>query len=78
MQVDALQCSIKAFQGFSLILYFHCLSQRVYVLWVRSNVTDSMQDGLTGSAWGDWANYTASPLRAFENELGAQVGLVMS
>ena len=22
------------------------------------------QDGLTGSAWGDWANYTASPLRA--------------
>ncbi|CAE7039429.1 FCPB [Symbiodinium natans] len=30
------------------------------------------QDGLTGSAWGDWANYTASPLRAFEQELGAQ------
>merc|ERR1719356_2307689 len=27
------------------------------------------QDGLTGSAWGDWANYTTSPLRAFENEL---------
>ena len=27
------------------------------------------QDGLTGSAWGDWANYTASPLRAFETEL---------
>merc|ERR1712003_618305 len=22
------------------------------------------QDGLTGSAWGDWANYTASPLRS--------------
>ena len=31
-----------------------------------------VQDGLTGSAWGDWANYTASPLRAFENELGVQ------
>eukprot|EP00441_Pelagodinium_beii_P036796 CAMPEP_0197631210 /NCGR_PEP_ID=MMETSP1338-20131121/8452_1 /TAXON_ID=43686 ORGANISM="Pelagodinium beii, Strain RCC1491" /NCGR_SAMPLE_ID=MMETSP1338 /ASSEMBLY_ACC=CAM_ASM_000754 /LENGTH=423 /DNA_ID=CAMNT_0043202621 /DNA_START=70 /DNA_END=1337 /DNA_ORIENTATION=+ len=30
------------------------------------------QDGLTGSAWGDWANYTASPFRAFENELGVQ------
>merc|ERR1711933_699121 len=30
------------------------------------------QDGLTGSAWGDWAIYTASPLRAFENELGVQ------
>jgi hypothetical protein len=31
------------------------------------------QDGLTGSAWGDWANYTASPLRAFENELAIGV-----
>ena len=31
-----------------------------------------MQDGLTGSAWGDWATYTDSPLRAFENELGVQ------
>merc|ERR1712146_275661 len=30
------------------------------------------QDGLTGSAWGDWALYTASPLRASENELGVQ------
>merc|ERR1712227_1084039 len=30
------------------------------------------QDGLTGSAWGDWALYTNSPLRAFENELGVQ------
>jgi len=31
------------------------------------------QDGLTGSAWGDWANYTDSPLRAVDlsNELGA-------
>merc|ERR1711933_478116 len=30
------------------------------------------QDGLTGGAWGDWALYTASPLRAFEGELGVQ------
>merc|ERR1712203_1257770 len=30
------------------------------------------QDGLTGGAWGDWALYTDSPLRAFENELGVQ------
>jgi len=30
------------------------------------------QDGLTGSAWGDWALYTGSPLRAFENETGVQ------
>merc|ERR1712176_847396 len=33
------------------------------------------QDGLTGSAWGDWAMYTDSPLRAFENELGVQAPL---
>jgi len=26
------------------------------------------QDGLTGSAWGDWALYTGSPLRAFDTE----------
>ena len=30
------------------------------------------QDGLTGSAWGSWSNYTDSPLRAFENEIGVQ------
>ena len=30
------------------------------------------QGGLTGSTWGDWANYTASPMRAFENEIGVQ------
>jgi hypothetical protein len=30
------------------------------------------QDGLTGSAWCDWAFYTDSPLRAFEDELGVQ------
>merc|ERR1719291_144423 len=30
------------------------------------------QDGLTGSAWGDWALYTDSPLRAYENEMGVQ------
>merc|ERR1712060_892056 len=30
------------------------------------------QDGLTGSAWGDWELYTDSPLRAFESEIGVQ------
>ena len=25
-----------------------------------------LEDGLTGSAWGDWALYTDSPLRAFD------------
>merc|ERR1712107_598760 len=27
------------------------------------------QDGLTGSAWGDWELYTASPLKAFRTSL---------
>ena len=45
-----------------------------WVIWMRCLLWSIAQDGLTGSAWGDWANYTASPLRAFENELGAQVG----
>jgi len=33
-----------------------------------------VQDGLTGSAWGSWALYTASPLRAFDasTQLGVQ------
>lgn len=26
------------------------------------------QDGLTGSAWGDWANYTESPLRSLRSD----------
>jgi len=30
------------------------------------------QDGLTGSAWGDWSNYTDSPLRAIEGELAIE------
>ena len=34
----------------------HCLLP--FTLWARF-----FQDGLTGSAWGDWANYTDSPLR---------------
>ena len=28
------------------------------------------QDGLTGSAWGDWALYTASPLRSLKESPG--------
>merc|ERR1712178_524043 len=28
------------------------------------------QDGLTGSAWGDWALYTASPLRSGKKSPG--------
>ena len=39
----------------------------IYIYILRSITLCSslalLQDGLTGSAWGDWANYTASPLR---------------
>ena len=31
-----------------------------------------LQVGLTGSAYGDWALYKDSPLRACENEAGVQ------
>ena len=49
----------------------------VWCRWLENltlghSLSELGQDGLTGSAWGDWANYTASPLRAFENELGVQ------
>ena len=30
----------------------------------------SVQDGLTGSAWGDWSLYTASPLRLSSGVVG--------
>ena len=54
---------------FAIYIAYHCF----VILWASwLNVTCLAQDGLTGSAWGDWANYTASPLRAFENELGVQ------
>ena len=50
----------------------------MYCMERQSRRASLTQDGLTGSAWGDWANYTASPLRAFESELGVQapVGLL--
>ena len=34
-----------------------------------------LQDCLVGSACGDWALYAASPLRAFECELGVQAAV---
>jgi hypothetical protein len=30
------------------------------------------QNGLTGSAWGDWATFTASPLSALDKDLGVR------
>ena len=44
----------------------HVCTPEVPLQWSElSKVFDTRisQDGLTGSAWGDWANYTASPLR---------------
>ena len=52
-------------------LYICSACKRLFV-YVCVGCESIRQDGLTGSAWGDWANYTASPLRAFENELGVQ------
>ena len=37
-----------------------------------SAIWESTRDGLTGSAWGDRANYTASQLRGPESKLGVQ------
>ena len=37
--------------------------------WRQRDLAPVGQDGLTGSAWGDWANYTDSPLRAFEDTM---------
>ena len=78
----ALSRPVKGFNVQFSFIYVHPLSHYVLhgmvcsllvIRWVNwSSVTYSTQDGLTGSAWGDWANYTASPLRAFENELGVQ------
>ena len=53
-----------------LLQRFRCLCSFAFCRMLIAAVFS--QDGLTGSAWGDWANYTASPLRAFENELGVQ------
>ena len=47
------------------------VSLQPFKSWNASIIT-CFQDGLTGSAWGDWSLYTDSPLRAFEEELGVQ------
>jgi hypothetical protein len=43
-----------------------CYVMLFYVLTSSEDIAVEprfFQDGLTGSAWGDWANYTDSPLR---------------
>ena len=39
-------------------------SDFLFVLLFKAIIGMFFQDGLTGSAWGDWSLYTASPLRA--------------
>ena len=41
----------------------YCLKAWNKLTIFKSFLDEIAQDGLTGSAWGDWANYTASPLR---------------
>ena len=83
LSYDIMSCCITSHY---IILYDDTVSHNVIPLYSRNHqqsrcchpallisaMTFMSQDGLTGSAWGDWANYTASPLRAFENELGVQ------
>ena len=75
------RCSIcKEGAGRCTAIQYQCLSRLQFKIvfclpftaGICSQISLTLQDGLTGSAWGDWANYTASPLRAFENELGVQ------
>ena len=49
-----------------------CQTYVTYVGILKWVMPFAQQDGLTGSAWGDWSLYTDSPLRAFEEELGVQ------
>ena len=59
---------------FYIVVCIYLCTQYIYIYYTLKLIEpdNAVQDGLTGSAWGDWANYTASPLRAFENELGVQ------
>ena len=58
-QPDLCPARLSLARGHSIDEYIHVLYQPLLRMF--------FQDGLTGSAWGDWANYAASPLRAFEN-----------
>ena len=43
-------------------------------LWAMMAIIEMFfQDGLTGSAWGDWTLYTDSPLRALARERSSKV-----
>ena len=46
----------------------HGLLGHLFSLLFKAIIGMFFQDGLTGSAWGDWSLYTASPLRAAAEE----------
>ena len=51
---------------FFLCCKYRALAFRYFfqILLFKAIIGMFFQDGLTGSAWGDWSLYTASPLRA--------------
>ena len=48
----------------SFCVAMHWLLGIFQILLFKAIIGMFFQDGLTGSAWGDWSLYTASPLRA--------------
>ena len=45
-----------------------CVTCKLVSCWFKVSFFVALEDGLTGSAWGDWSLYTASPLRAEDAE----------
>ena len=50
--------------SFCVANIMHWLLGIFQILLFKAIIGMFFQDGLTGSAWGDWSLYTASPLRA--------------
>ena len=65
---------IYSFLFYSIIFYYLILSYILFNSFLKNSlkflsfVALALEDGLTGSAWGDWSLYTASPLRAGREE----------
>ena len=64
---ELFHCVRRGYRVFILVAAIRCGSlcklMRVEASWCK------LSWGLTGSAWGDWANYTDSPLRASTQEV---------
>ena len=55
------ECNVNCFERHVWTCLGCCVRMQMCALLLWKTLV--LQDGLTGSAWGDWANYTASPLR---------------